>query len=913
MIGKMISHYQILEKLGEGGMGVVYKAQDVKLNRAVALKFLPQHLSASEQDKARFIQEAQAAAALNHPNICTIYGIEEIDNPEGARQMFIAMEFVEGQTLRDKTRAVGAIHESPLQMKQAIEIGIQLADGLAAAHEKGIVHRDIKPENIMLQKDGRVRIMDFGLAKLKSASRLTKVGSTVGTTGYMSPEQVQGQESDHRSDIFSLGVILYEMFAGQSPFKGVHETAINYEIVNVDPQPISSVKPEVDPSLDAIVLECMEKDVNERSQSAKQVSIDLKRFKRESSRTRLSRTMPARQFDPTSSRTIGESAPEKKSFKQYLWPGLTGLVAAAGIFVVALLLGVGAGWVFLSPSKPFPSGVTRFILPLKGEASSSEDGFTQFLLSPDGLHLAYIAGRGQNEQLYIRDMDKFEAQALPNTKGLNITELFFSLDSRWIGFFSRGKMMKLSLSGGTPITICDAGPQGSASWGEGGTIVFMQEWGSHLWMVSSEAGSTPRPLTQLKHEEGERAHLLPSMLPGGKAALFTIWTGASFEEAHIAVVDLSTGEHRVVVRGGSDARFVKTGHIVYARGATIMAVPFDLSNLKVAGEPAPTIDNVRLDGAGGYSSFSISENGTFVYVAGRIEYVPTMMTLFDGPAKSKQIPSKEKSFGNPLFSPDGKKLAVIIYGSTYHLGLYDLQRDILTPLTFSGDNDRLAWLRDGSRLSFMSNLDGKYQIYMIAADGSGTPEKLFEQEGNPYPGSWSHDGKMLAYVVTGKETKSDIWIFSKDGKPEIRPLVATRASETGPQISPDGRWIAYISDESGENEVYVQPFPSGSGKWRISSGGGSLPRWAPDGKRIYFTRREEIFSVPLTISVGQAGGTIAVGREERVMATQGLNSFDVSPNGKTIIVAQRGVGTLPDKFHVVLNWFEELKKQGEKQ
>ncbi|MEK6755805.1 MAG: serine/threonine-protein kinase, partial [Bacteroidota bacterium] len=289
MIGQTISHYNILEKLGEGGMGVVYKAQDTKLNRSVALKFLPAHLSASEQDKARFLQEAQAAAALNHPNICTIYGIEEHDG-----HTFIAMELVEGQSLREKKQS--------FSVKQAVDIGIQIADGLSAAHEKGIVHRDIKPENIMIRKDGIVQIMDFGLAKLRGASRLTKEGSTVGTVGYMSPEQVQGQETDHRTDIFSLGVILYEMLAGQSPFKGVHETAIMYEIVNVDPAPTSSINSEINPELDAIILECLAKEPDERYQSAKEISKELRRFKRESSRQRVSRiTATPQAYKPSES------------------------------------------------------------------------------------------------------------------------------------------------------------------------------------------------------------------------------------------------------------------------------------------------------------------------------------------------------------------------------------------------------------------------------------------------------------------------------------------------------------------------------------------------------------------------------------------------------------------------------------
>jgi serine/threonine protein kinase/Flp pilus assembly protein TadD len=360
MIGQTISHYHILEKLGEGGMGVVYKAQDAKLNRTVALKFLPQHLSASEQDKARFIQEAQAAAALNHPNICTIHGIEEHDG-----QTFIVMEFIEGQTLRDKGANV--------PLKQTIEIGIQLAEGLAVAHEKGIVHRDLKPENIMLQKDGRVRVMDFGLAKLKGASRLTKAGSTVGTTGYMSPEQVQGLEIDHRTDIFSLGVILYELFAGQSPFKGVHETAINYEIVNVDPEPMLSVKPEISPELDAIVLECMAKEPSERSQSAAEVAKDLRRVKRESSKTRMSRV--------TTATSRVSSTPEQPARKVSF--GLAKLLSAL-LSVVLVAAAVGAYVLFFAkPEQTFDSVAVMPLVNVGGDPNTDylSDGITEAIIN----------------------------------------------------------------------------------------------------------------------------------------------------------------------------------------------------------------------------------------------------------------------------------------------------------------------------------------------------------------------------------------------------------------------------------------------------------------------------------------------------------------------------------------------------
>lgn len=876
MIGTTISHYKILEKLGEGGMGVVYKAQDTKLDRTVALKFLPQQVSAFEDEKSRFIQEAKAAAALNHPNICTIYGIED----DGA-QAFIAMEFVDGETLKNR------IDQSPLKIKEAFDIAVQIAHGLQEAHEKGIVHRDVKSANVMITEKGDVKIMDFGLAKIaKGSALLTKQGTTLGTIAYMSPEQARGEKIDRRTDIWSLGVILYEMIAGHLPFKGDFEQAIVYSLLNEEPQPLTALRSGVPLDLERVISKAMAKDPSHRYQHADEFAVDLKTIRAATPSTSKIQSSSIMMGGPLVTRNTRWSVPP-------LWAGV--------IFVGALLLGIGLAW-FAKPESTLSSvPVARFILPF--ERTTQTDGVTSFAVSPDGSKLAYLIRSGSNDQLFMRDMDRLESQLVTNVKGLTQSPLFFSPDGRWLGFFSQGKMNKLSLSGGAPITICDAPSNSSATWGAKGTIVFQREWGSHLWIVSSEANSTARQLTTLKVREGERAHLHPSMLPGGTHSLFTIWTGGKFEDALIAVVNLATGEHQAVLRGGADARFVPSGHLLYARGATIMAVPFDPGSLKPLGEAQPAMDNVRFAGDAGFSSISISENGTVAYVPGAVTYTPSIVSFFEGGKRIREITASGKDFGEPFYSPDGNKLGLVIFAETYHIGVYDFRRQILSQLTFSADNWRATWLKDGSKIAYSSNLSGNYLIYEINADGSGAPEKLFEQEGNPYPASWSPDGKTLAYVVTGRQTKDDIWLFSNEGEPKMRPFLQSEGTENSPRFSPDGRWIAYISNESGEEAVYVKPFPTGDGKWRISNGRGSVPRWSPDGKRIYFARTDKIHSVP----VSTPSATIDLGREELVLTAGGLVNFDVSPNGRSFVVEQRGVGTLPDKLHVVMNWFEELR------
>lgn len=886
MIGQTISHYQILEKLGEGGMGVVYKAQDTKLNRTVALKFLPSHMSrqtevgqaASEQDKARFMQEAQAAAALNHSNICTIHGIEE-----SGKDAFIIMEFIDGKTLRQRAE------ESPLKVKEAINIAVQIAHGLAAAHEKGIVHRDMKSANVMITEKGDIKIMDFGLAKIaKGSALLTKQGTTLGTIAYMSPEQARGDKIDRRTDIWSLGVILYEMLTGRLPFRGEFEQAMIYSLLNEEPEPVTALRSGVPLDLERIISKAMAKDPSSRYQHADELAVDLK---------------AVRATTPSSSRAVSTSV-SKAEVPVVLNKAFTlSPVWTAVIFAVTLVLGLVIGWLTVPQHPSLALSVTRFILSF--ERTTQTDGITSHAISPDGSKLAYLQRSGSNEQLFIREMDKLEARPISSVRGLTSTQLVFSPDGKWLAFSFHGKLSKLSLAGGTPIAICDLPRNSSISWGDGGMIVLQKAWGSHLWIVSSEANSTPRPLTTLKLEDGERGHMLPRTMPGGTHALFTIWTGGAFEDALIAVVDLATGAHRVVIRGGSDARYVPSGHVVYSRGATLMAVPFDLKSMEPVGESLPAMDNVRFAGDAGSSSLSVSSNGTAVYVPGQVTYTPTIVSLYEGGKKVRDIPTGGKNFGDPFFSPDGKKLGVILFGSTYHLGVYELHRDLLTQVTFSGDNWRAAWVGDGSRISYSSNISGSYQIHTITSDGSGSPEKLFDQGGNPFPSSWSPDGKLLAYVVTGKETSDDIWLYTREGEPPLRPLLQGKDEETSPKISPDGRWMAYVSNESGEDAVFIKPFPTGEGKWRVSNGKGTQPRWSSDGKRLYFAREDNIMATSVTTGVG--GQAVTIGREEQVMTTTGLTGFDVSPNGRTVAVAQLGVGTIPDKLHIVVNWFEELK------
>jgi len=897
LVPSVVAHYKILEKLGEGGMGVVYKAHDTKLDRPVALKFLAPHLRASEAERTRFVQEAKAAAALNHPGICSIidfHAESEPGAPEGAPQMFIVMEFVDGRTLR---ALIEAAPGRRLPLKQALDIGVQVADALAAAHERGVIHRDIKPENIMVRNDGIVQIMDFGLARLRSSlgTRVTAPGSTVGTAAYMAPELLEGQDADHRSDIFSLGVLLFELFSGEPPFRGSHAAALTYEIMHVDPPPVSSLRPEAGAIVDRIIAECLTKEKGDRCQSAAEVAKELRRAK-SASGTAASRGAH------TTSPSEPIAAPRGTTGR--------GRILAAGAFVLGALVCACALLLWRPWGRPVegPAPAVRFMLALPGGGTIDlrRDGLA---LSPDGRHLAFIARQDTNVRLFLRDMSSFDARPVAATAGLNVSGPFFSPDGEWLGFFANGKLMKISLSGGAPVAICDAAA-GEASWGDGGEIVFMPTWGSGLAVVRDQPNSTPRPVTKLNLEAGDRAHITPSMLPGSSAALFSIWRGGPLAENEIASVDLKSGEVRTVLKGGSGARFVAPGSLLYASGPTLMVVPFSVHDRAATGNPRPILDSVLMNGGNGFSYFAVSAQGTLAYVQGDVEFVPTAVTLVRRGATVRRLEARGYQFGFPWFSPDGTRLSVDIFGPNFQIGVFDLQSGILTPLTFTGDNIDGMWNPGGSALTFFSNAEGRYQLYTIAANGSGTPRKLFDMPGTFQPGfSWRPDGRYLAYTQTSEKNGSDVWVYSTVDTPATRPLIAAPANEANPCFSPDGRWLAYASDESGATEVYVRAFPGPGGRSRVSQSGGDYPRWSPDGRRIFFVKNDDIVSVPVIPPAGEHAMSFSVGGEERVLTRSGLLSFDVSPVGDMMVVAQQVNRSTWNRIGVVVNWSGELKGQ----
>jgi serine/threonine protein kinase/Tol biopolymer transport system component len=904
MIGQTISHYKILEKLGEGGMGVVYKAQDTKLNRAVALKFLPEHVSASEADATRFVQEAQAAAALNHPNICTIYGIEE-----AAGKHFIVLEFVDGQTLQEK--------KTGLSLKQAIDVGIQIAEGLAAAHEKGIVHRDIKPENIMIRKDGIAQIMDFGLAKLRGATRLTKEGSTVGTAGYMSPEQIQGQDTDHRSDIFSLGVLLFEMMTKQLPFKAAHETAMAYEIVNVDSPPMSSINPEISPELDAIVLECLEKDPKERTQSAGQVAVDLKKYRRESSRQRASRITAARPVSTIHPHRVEEHA-EPARLKTTLLPW------TIASLLILLLLGFAIKYFLTSPDRPMITAVIpppeRMNFYLYGNTAGP------VAISPDGKRLAFVAADSVGKKyLFVRSLDALAALRLVGTDGA--LHPFWSPDNQFIGFFAQGKLKKIDASGGAPITICDAGFPRGGTWNDEGTIVFTPGPGAPLSVVSS-SGGTATIVTKFDSLRKENSHRWPSFLPDGQHFLYmarTVTAGSQGEGGLIRVASLDGKTNKILVPAVSNSVYA-SGYILYVRGTTLVAHRFDESSLELKGEPITIAEGVTYDPSTNRSMFTVSSNGNLVYQTG-VAKLGSRLIFYDRAGKTIGVAGELAEYYYPRISPDNKRVSAYIWDYQSHnadIWITDFTRRLKTRFTFNAAMEIYSvWSPDGNRLIFNSNMDGNFNLYVKATSNTGGEFLLLRSAYDKNPCDWSKDGKFLLYNEDGPQrTQYDLWVLPLNGNREPFPFLQSEFNEVDGRFSPDVRWVAYVSDESGQNEIYIrtfqdqsgQPVPrnaSMGGKWQVSVSGGDSPRWRGDGQELYyFSPDNKMMTADITVK----DGSPEVSHVRPLFEVSSIvqlpqSDYDVTSDGKKFLINVPFETQNETPLTLVVNWDAALKKK----
>jgi len=886
--GRRLGPYEILSAIGAGGMGEVYKARDTRLDRIVAIKVLPAHLADRAELRERFDREAKTIASLNHPHICTLYDTGHQDEID-----FLVMEYLEGETLAQR------LVKGSLPLAQVLQYAIEIFDALDKAHRKGVTHRDLKPGNIMLTKSG-TKLLDFGLAKLKQEAApanlplselptaidpLTAEGSIVGTMQYMAPEQLEGKEVDARTDIFAFGAVVYEIATGKRAFEGKSQASLIAAILEREPPAMSSLQPMTPPALDRVVKKCLSKEPENRWQTPKDLCDELKWVAEGGSQVALAPTGAMKGF-----RALGRR----------------GLILSVGIFLLGAAIASLATW---NPKSALPQPVTRTIinLPAGQQLAGMENG-PAVALSPDGTHLAYVARQGGTQQIYLRAMDSLEAKPIPDTGGA--TEPFFSPDGQWVGFFAGGKVKKVSVIGGAALVLGGAANLRGASWGGQGTIAFAPTNISVIQQVP-DTGGTPQPLTRL--EKGEVAQRWPEFLPGGKAVLFASGTnGINFSNARVAVQSVGTGERRNLVQGGMNPRYAPSGHLVYAQGGSLIAVPFDPQRLTIMAAAVPVVEGVLQSPVTGAAQYSISATGSLVYVSGGVQSAQSRLVWVSRNGAEQPLAAPAQAYVDPRLSPDGRRVSVTVQEQEDQVWLYDLTRETLTRLTFEGNtNSNGIWTPDGKRIAFGSSMEGASNIFWQLADGSGGLERLTTSEYNHFPMSWSPDGQLLAFFEINPTTQRDIWVLQMSDR-KAQPFLRTPFNESAPRFSPDGRWLAYVSDESGRREIYVQPYPGPGGKWQISTEGGTEPTWNRNGRELFYRSGDKMMAVDITTQPGFAAGKPRLLFEGHYQPTPGTTpNYDVSPDGQRFLMIKptEQAQAAPTQINVVLNWFEELKQK----
>jgi Tol biopolymer transport system component/predicted Ser/Thr protein kinase len=889
-IGKRLGPYEITAPLGAGGMGEVYRARDTRLERTVAIKVLPMHFADRPDLRERFEREARTIASLNHAHICMLYDIGHQDGTD-----YLVMEYLDGETLAAR------LLKGPLPIDQVLQYAIEIADALDKAHRQGITHRDLKPRNIQLTKSG-AKLLDFGLAKLRQAAEpaqsfskrttaetdITAEGTIVGTLQYMAPEQLEGTETDGRADIFAFGVVVYEMATGKKAFEGKSQASLIAKILASDPPPISSLQPMTPPALDRVVKRCLAKDRDDRWQSANDLTQVLKLIVEGGSQISSLPIAPVRGI-------------LSGGRQRALILGLGGLILGAAIASFAVRN--------LRPA-PAPAAlpVTRTVINLPpGQQLAGLENGPALALSPDGARLAYVARQGSTQQLYLRVMDSLDSKAIPGTEGA--VSPFFSPDGQSLGFFAGGKLMRVSISGGPTLTIGDALNPRGASWGSQGKIAFGLAINSALLQVP-DVGGTPQPLTRL--EKGEPGHRWPEFLPGGKAVLFAAGANPlNFTNAQVAVQSVGASERRNLTLG-MYPRYARSGHLVYAQGGNLMAVPFDLERLALTGPAVTVVDGVRQSPIDGDAQYSFSGTGTLIYASGGLQDPRRKVVWVDRKGAEQVVTAPAHAYRSPRLSPDGRRIAVTIEESEDNIWLYDLTRETLTRLTLQGDLNLLgAWAPDGKRIAFQSNQEGTPNVFWQLADGSGGPERLTTSEYRRSPNSWSPDGQLLAFIEVNPTTGYDIWVLRLSDR-KAQPFLRTQFNEGAPRFSPDGHWLAYISDESGRYEIYVQPYPGPGGKWQISTEGGTEPVWNPNGRELFYRSGDKMMAVEIATQHGfTAGKPWMLFQDEYVPTPATFPNYDVAPDGRRFLMLKPTEQTqsAPTQINVVLNWFEELKRR----
>ena len=871
LIGQRLFGYDVVSLLGAGGMGEVYRARDPRLGRDVAIKVLPAAFSAEPERLQRFEQEARAAAALNHPNILAVYDVGTLGEAP-----YIVSELLEGETLR--ARLIGG----SLPLRKVVDYSVQIVRGLAAAHEKGIVHRDLKPENIFVTADGRVKILDFGLAKLTQpegagagASALpttppdTVAGVVLGTVGYMAPEQVRGQQADHRSDVFAFGAVLYEMLSGQRAFRGATTADTMSAILKEDPPDLPAVDRHIPPALERVVDRCLEKSPSARFQSTHDLTFALEGLSSQSAAIAVPDTqVRARRFD------------------RFAWPvaGLLGLTAVGLAFFPVR-----------RPSGPELTAVRFELHPPPGTRFSFGAANPSQAVSPDGRRLAFVAQRfGSPSSLWVRELDSVEAHMLPGTDGA--TDPFWSPDGGFLGFFAGRQLKRIDITGGSPQVICEAGTAGGGTWNVDDVIIYGTDAGP-LFRVPATGGQ-PVALTTLDSSQKETVHRRPQFLPDGSHFLYIARPSNT-----VFVGELDSAHSKPLLTADSKAMYTAPGYLLFVRQGTLMAQMFDANSLETTGQAFPVAAQVGFNPAVARAAFSVSDAG--VLTTAGVNVGAARFAWFDRTGKSLEMPIPEVGpYTNFDLSPDERQIAVQRAGDIW---LLDVVRGVLSRLTSdpATEGDPI-WSPDSRRLVFTSFRNGQTDLFEKTIAG-GAETLLLASDEPKYPEDWSSDGRSIVYISPQGGRRFWVLPMVDDGKPSV--LIDTPFVKDEPHFSPDGQWLAYYSDESGRAEVYVQPFPGPGERVRVSTDGGSQPRWKKDGSELFY----------LSLDGKMMAATIKYGRTLQVdvpkilfqtpitVATPNIDQYDVTADGQRFVVLAPVEGDTQSPITVVLNWTAGLK------
>jgi len=886
--GRKFGPYEIVGPLGAGGMGEVYRAKDTRLDRVVAIKVLSAHLAEMPDLRGRFEREARTIASLNHPHICTLYDVGQQDGMD-----YLVLEYLEGETLAQR------LLKGPLPLDQVLQCAIEIADALDKAHRKGVTHRDLKPRNIMLTESGS-KLLDFGLAKLRQEAEpatplseltaeddsITAQGTIIGTLRYMAPEQIEAGQVDARTDIFAFGLVVYEMTTGKRAFDGKSQASLIAKILETDPPPISSLQPMTPPGLNRLVKKCLAKEPERRWQAASDVCDELKWIVESGTQAADS---------------AGPSRLARKNWRKTLvWVagGLAGC-AIAGLAVWNL--------------KPAPVlVVSRTVITLPADQQLAALDLPALAVSPDGRNIVYVAVQTGTRKLFLRPLSSQEAKPIVGTEGA--VAPFFSPDSQQVGFFVDGKLKKVSVNGGVAMTLASAPSPRGASWSSDGTIALQSAAGRSLGLQQvSQEGGVAQPLTHLGVRDPN--HGWPEILPGNKAVLFAYSsTFGAWNKAQIAVKELGASEPRYLAQTGTQPRYAATGHLLFVQHGTLMAAPFNARRLALTGTAIPAVEDVMESATTGAAQYSISATGTLVYLAGGVVASQSRLVWVSRKGEEQVLTVGPHDYEFPRISPDGRRVAVTIAEEEQQIWVHDISKDTLTRLTFEGNsNSNPTWYPNGTRIAFGSNQShpGPNNLFWLPADGSGRAERLSTSDYTHSPNSFSPDGQLLAFVETNPNTGRDVWVLKLTDR-KAQAFVQTPAEETAPAFSPDGRWLAYSSNESGRREIYVQAYPGPGGKWQISTDGGQEPVWNPRGGQLFYRSESKIMEVDVEKKSEFSAGKPRMLFEGPYLPTgASFPYYDVSPDGQRFLMLKPvDLQTpVPTQINVILNWFEELKQK----